>query len=470
MTSKFTLPITALLCLCVLLWHGVSGCASEARLADYSHVERVPNPRTTHGGWVSDQAALLGPYAASLEARLAQLHRASGAELALVILPSIAQQDPRSFATALYERWQIGKHGRDDGALILHVVDQRRLEIETGYGLEAALPDATCSWLVHEVALPFFRGGDFARGHTALVYGVAQAITQPQVHHDSLVASSLASVTGLEPYYPSGTPAAPAAHDEPMRPHTSLLVALLCAVIAMAARAAAHLRLYRHAERRPPWPWRLGGMSLLFAGICWGSFLWNGEANLGFLAAFVLGSAAFFNSLGALWTYLEATKRSAPRHCPRCKQPLVLLGESEEDAHLEAGHQLEETLNTLDHDVWKCACGLVQVSSYRGPTPAEVCSACSYRTLLPNGRYVHSPATQDTAGVEYLYFLCRHCGHETFHERSIAPHGGGTRRDEREAWGSSDDSPASGGGSSTAGARESFGGGSTGGGGAGGSY
>ena len=55
--------------------------------------------------------------------------------------------------------------------LVRHVLDRRRIEIVTGYRAEAALPDVECSWLLQEVAVPAFRGGELARGHLALSAG-----------------------------------------------------------------------------------------------------------------------------------------------------------------------------------------------------------------------------------------------------------------------------------------------------------
>src|SRR5688572_11695707 len=160
-------------------------CAGNARA--FAPAD-VPNPRTSHGGWVTDQAQVLGAYGAAIEARLTQLNADTGAEVAVVILPSIGDAVPRQFATALFELWGVGHKGVDDGVLVLHVLDQRRIEIETGYGEEGALPDAKCAWLIEEVAKPLFKQEEMARGHLALSAGLELAIRNPAIDHATLMA------------------------------------------------------------------------------------------------------------------------------------------------------------------------------------------------------------------------------------------------------------------------------------------
>ena len=142
-------------------------------------VADVPNPRRLHGGWISDPShALSPPRREALEETLERLKRETGSEVTLVILPSIGNQVPKHFATELFNAWQVGREGVDDGVLILHVLDQRRVEIETGYGVEGILPDALCARLIREQAVPLLRAGKLDAAHSALVGGVAQALRQ----------------------------------------------------------------------------------------------------------------------------------------------------------------------------------------------------------------------------------------------------------------------------------------------------
>jgi uncharacterized protein len=131
-------------------------------------VDDVVNPRV-HGGWVSDGAHLLAPdKVAQLDDRVAAFHRQLGIECAIVIVADVVGS-PKDSATALFHRWGIGSRGVDDGLLLLVVRDRRRVEIETGYGLEASLPDSWLGQMQVREMLPHFRLQDYAGGIAAAV-------------------------------------------------------------------------------------------------------------------------------------------------------------------------------------------------------------------------------------------------------------------------------------------------------------
>ena len=104
----------------------------------------VPNPRPA-GGWVSDVADVIDAESErALNARAQALHEATDAELVVVTLDSVAPETPRAFATELFDTWGVGDRDANNGMLVLLVMDERRVEMEIGYGLEPVLPE---SWL-----------------------------------------------------------------------------------------------------------------------------------------------------------------------------------------------------------------------------------------------------------------------------------------------------------------------------------
>ncbi len=149
-----------------LLWVGVWA----------QRVEEVPNPRLT-GGWVTDMAGILN---AQQKQRLNQmidaLERDTGAEMAVVILQRTLDAEPKAFATELFNRWGIGKKGADNGVLVLVALQQRRIEVETGYGIEGILPDSEIGMLLQEMVVPAFRHGDYSGGLIALVRELSQRL------------------------------------------------------------------------------------------------------------------------------------------------------------------------------------------------------------------------------------------------------------------------------------------------------
>jgi uncharacterized protein len=132
-------------------------------------VEDVPNPRQVSGDWVTDMAGILSEDAqAQINQMISDLEAKNGTEITVVTVPTTSPApSPKSFATALFNHWGIGKQGEDNGVLFLISVGDRRVEIETGYGIEAILPDARVGNIITSEIIPEFKQGDFAAGTLA---------------------------------------------------------------------------------------------------------------------------------------------------------------------------------------------------------------------------------------------------------------------------------------------------------------
>ena len=71
------------------------------------------------------------------------------------------------------EKWQPGQKGRDNGALLLIAIADRKIRIEVGYGLEGVLTDALAGRIIRTVIAPNFKAGNYDRG---VVDGVAAMV------------------------------------------------------------------------------------------------------------------------------------------------------------------------------------------------------------------------------------------------------------------------------------------------------
>ena len=100
----------------------------------------------------------------TLESRLAAFETKKGAQLAVLIVPTIQPETIEQFGMRVVEAWKLGRKGVDDGALLLVAKDDRALRIEVGYGLEGALNDATAKRIVAEIITPSFKRGEFYAG------------------------------------------------------------------------------------------------------------------------------------------------------------------------------------------------------------------------------------------------------------------------------------------------------------------
>lgn len=141
-------------------------------------IDQIPNPRRTQGNWVSDVANILQPETEQrLNTLISQLQAANGSEIAVVTIPDSAPlTSPKELATQLFHSWGIGQKGRDNGLLFLISLGDRRVEIETGYGLEAVLPDAKVGRIIKEQIAPAFKAGNYDAGSLAGTEAIVQSL------------------------------------------------------------------------------------------------------------------------------------------------------------------------------------------------------------------------------------------------------------------------------------------------------
>jgi uncharacterized protein len=103
----------------------------------------------------------------ALETRLAQFESRKGAQIAVLLVPSTLPESIEQYARRVLDEWKLGRKDVDDGALLLVAMQDRKLRIETQYGLEGVLPDATAKRIIDEIVTPRFRQQDFYGGISA---------------------------------------------------------------------------------------------------------------------------------------------------------------------------------------------------------------------------------------------------------------------------------------------------------------
>ena len=151
----------------------VSVFAIAGQTAQAERVEDLPQPTD----YVSDFAHVLSSQAiARLDSLCAQLdHSQTNAKVAVVTVRTLDGADPAEYATALEDKWKMGKKGVDRNVLVLLAVDDHQRRIEIGYGLEGILPDGKVGDIGREM-VPDLRANDFDGAVILAVDEVAQVI------------------------------------------------------------------------------------------------------------------------------------------------------------------------------------------------------------------------------------------------------------------------------------------------------
>lgn len=116
-------------------------------------------------GRVNDLADVLTPDDESaLNERLAAYEQKTGHQFALLTVRSLEGEALEPYTLRVVENWKLGQKQKDDGLLLFVAVDDRRMRIEVGYGLEGDVPDTLAGRIIRNVMAPEFRNGDYAAG------------------------------------------------------------------------------------------------------------------------------------------------------------------------------------------------------------------------------------------------------------------------------------------------------------------
>ena len=117
---------------------------------------------------VIDQANLLSPTEKQqLSQRILKLYNEGKGQIGVVIVPTTGQEDIFDYSMRVAEAWQLGSAKRDNGLLMTIAINDRRIQILTGYGLEGVLPDIVAGRIINDKITPYFKQGQYAQGIAA---------------------------------------------------------------------------------------------------------------------------------------------------------------------------------------------------------------------------------------------------------------------------------------------------------------
>ncbi|GMV81717.1 MAG: hypothetical protein AMXMBFR7_29010 [Planctomycetota bacterium] len=377
-------------------------CSSAAAL----DVTDIPSPRPT--GWVSDSAhAIPAGLLAELNTLGDRVRRESGAELAVVTIRSLGGQEPRAFATRLFNHWGVGHATRNNGILIFAALDDRKAEIVLGTGIDRDTQVAAAQRIFDQEMVPRFRSG---RPGEALL-AAAKACAR-----DILLLPAAAPITEVdEGVLPLETPAQPNSAAEPdsetlpavdtTQPAPRLEITYIPdPASSVPATPSSHF------------PW----LVLAIPGVLGG------------------GVGLYY------WLRYRA------RRCASCRLSMQRLSEAADDEHLNAKQRTEERLGSVDYDVWQCPeCRDIKILRWGALFSSYgKCPSCHGKTKHSQSTTVRH-ATYDHGGLVHVDEQCRYCSYRNSY----------TYRTARKTRSSSGGGSSFGGSSSLGGGRSSGGGG-----------
>ena len=453
-------------------------------LAQYTP-STVPNTKLINNSYVSNPDHLLKESTvAEIDSILSKLEKQTSAQVAVVALNSIGEANDVDFAQELFTLWGIGA-SNNNGLLILLVDNPHVIRFHTGLQIEAALPDIICKQIQRSKMLPSFKEGNYDEGMLSGINEVSKILTDARY-----VAEIKASTAGETPsYYGS---------------FIAFCIIFLLPVFVIAwvvkrnrfsnSKSPSQTDYPQMRIKRSTWLIEFGAIPLLI--IILFSFGDSEEsAALAYVALYLYLMATvfhrlvrerrMFNKLRSAGEYYEISEyfrkttwhwllmavifplpflfyfpfhfvrkryyRNHPRKCKLCEGSMKKLGEKEDDEFLSKSQVVEETIKSVDYDVWKCKdCGEIEAWFYLNRfSRYEVCPSCNSIAYYLVSNKTLQAATYSSSGRGESLYQCKACNKPVRKPYSIA---------QLTYSSSSSSSSSSGGGSSYGGGSSSSGG------------
>jgi len=427
-------------------------------------VETAPKPAVINKSYVSDPEHILKDETIrQINEQIYYLEKVTTDQIAVVVLHSIGGASSRDFASRLYNRYRIGQKDKDNGLLILLLMKPLRVEFVTGYGMEGVLPDVVCERIIEEHMTPHFKEKHYDQGVLEGLAAVIKVLNDPQNNE----ASSLRK------------------EDDPQAvekiivwilavPYLLFMSVFYFVKKSKGAFTEDYAKLSEAKKRNvsltiPRWRWLLlyfflplffyAGMIYFYRGPYYTATLIAGAYGMILLAlvdkktrgekAYAAsykegdyfnqfnqfnryfdnwGLAAVFFPIPFLFTDGQNNKklkaiRRHERSCGGCGTTMILLDEKKEDEYLKKSQILEESIKSIDYDVWLCpSCDIHYALGYNSKfSKYTPCSYCGTKASFLQSDITTVAPTYKLNGTCVKTYECMYCKKVSTEEYSIPP-------------------------------------------------
>ncbi|MCU0783357.1 MAG: TPM domain-containing protein [Verrucomicrobia bacterium] len=127
--------------------------------------------------YFNDYANVVSPAtAASLKKKLEDFERETPNQILVTVFPKMQSDSSiEDYTVRVAQSWKVGQKGKNNGAVLFVFIQDRKMYLQVGYGLEGALPDALGKRIIEDEIKPHFKNGDFDGGLSAGVSAILAA-------------------------------------------------------------------------------------------------------------------------------------------------------------------------------------------------------------------------------------------------------------------------------------------------------
>jgi uncharacterized protein len=99
-----------------------------------------------------------------LESKLVAFDDSTSTQIAIAIVKTVGDYDINDYTLQLGRKWGVGGNKKNNGIMIVVALGDRKISIQTGYGVEGALPDIYTNRIIETDIKPAFKAGDYYGG------------------------------------------------------------------------------------------------------------------------------------------------------------------------------------------------------------------------------------------------------------------------------------------------------------------
>lgn len=144
-------------------------------LSLFTSAQNIPS-RPNPPRLVNDFAGVLSPgEVQQLEQQLDAYDDSTSNQIAIVLVKTLDDYPIEEYALKILRDWGVGNKNTNNGIVLVAAIEDRKIRIEVGYGLEGAIPDITANHIIQNDIAPNFRSGDYYEGLSKAAASIIKA-------------------------------------------------------------------------------------------------------------------------------------------------------------------------------------------------------------------------------------------------------------------------------------------------------